>query len=183
MNNWFTSDCHFNHGNIIKYCNRPFKSLEEMNNTIIKNWNERVKPNDTVYHIGDFCFKNSPGGKEGEGGREPAQYWENKLNGKIIHIGGNHDRNNSTKTIIRSMVIKYGGKLMYLVHDPKYFNIKYPINLVGHVHEKWLIKERKRGKCKTILLNVGVDQWDFRPISLSDIQKCIYRFKRYKKGG
>ena len=67
MNYWFTSDPHYGHGNIIKYCKRPFKSVEEMNKTLIKNHNERVKPEDMVFMAGDFCFRNSPGGKEGEG--------------------------------------------------------------------------------------------------------------------
>ena len=66
VNTFFTSDTHFGHANIIKYCNRPFSSLEEMNSTIIRNWNEMVKPEDTVFFLGDFCFKNGPGGKPGE---------------------------------------------------------------------------------------------------------------------
>jgi len=62
MNYWWTSDYHFSHFNIIRYCNRPFKTVEEMNETIIRKHNERVKPKDTVFFLGDFIFK---GGKEG----------------------------------------------------------------------------------------------------------------------
>ena len=72
MNIWFTSDLHLGHGNIIKYCNRPFKDIEHMNRALIDNWNSRVKLNDVVFHVGDFCFKNSPGGKSGEGIRLSA---------------------------------------------------------------------------------------------------------------
>ena len=57
MRFWFTGDSHFNHTNIIKYTDRPFKDIYHMNETIIKNWNERVKDEDTVFHLGDFCFK------------------------------------------------------------------------------------------------------------------------------
>ena len=54
---WFTSDNHFSHRNIIKYCNRPFTDSDEMNNTMIANWNAVVSPDDIVYHLGDFAFE------------------------------------------------------------------------------------------------------------------------------
>ena len=62
MNYWWTSDYHFSHFNIISYCDRPFKTAEEMNKIIIRRHNERVKPDDTVFFLGDFIFK---GGKVG----------------------------------------------------------------------------------------------------------------------
>lgn len=79
MNIWFTSDTHFSHDNIIKYTNRPFKTIEEMNNTLIYNWNKVVKPYDKVYFLGDFCWK------------EP-KYFINRLAGTIEFIKGNHDK-------------------------------------------------------------------------------------------
>lgn len=81
------SDTHFGHNNIIKYCNRPYENAEQMNEDIIKRWNETVGPNDIVIHCGDFCL--------GKGGRnrvaDSAKFYREKLNGKIILILGNHD--------------------------------------------------------------------------------------------
>ena len=140
MKNYFTSDYHLGHANIIKYCDRPFKTVEEMTEKIIKNHNAIVKPKDTVFFIGDFCFRNSPGGKEGEGELNKAEYYINRLNGRFIFIKGNHDRNNSLKTPIERIVIKYGGKRICMVHNPIHEDTNYELNFVGHVHEKWKIR-------------------------------------------
>ena len=58
MNNFFTSDMHFWHKNIFKYCpkTRSGKSVEEMNQRMIENWCSQVTEHDTVYHLGDFSF-------------------------------------------------------------------------------------------------------------------------------
>ena len=56
---WFTADLHLAHKNIINLCNRPFKSVEEMDETIINNWNSVVRENDDVYVVGDFAFRDS----------------------------------------------------------------------------------------------------------------------------
>ncbi len=56
MNIFFTSDTHFGHKDIIDYYKRPYASVEEMDAALEKNWNETVKPNDKVYHLGDFAF-------------------------------------------------------------------------------------------------------------------------------
>ena len=53
---YFIADTHFNHANIIKYCNRTFKNTHEMNEYIIQKWNSVVKKDDTVYHLGDVGF-------------------------------------------------------------------------------------------------------------------------------
>jgi calcineurin-like phosphoesterase family protein len=76
---FFTSDTHFGHKNIIKFSNRPFYSIEEMDEVLIQNWNNVVGKNDTIYHLGDFCFGNS-------------KKYLKRLNGNIIRIKGSHDR-------------------------------------------------------------------------------------------
>lgn len=77
---WFTSDWHFGHKNILNYCKRPFKDLEEMHIALIKLWNDTVKPEDTVYFIGDFSLN-----KKWSRDIVPL------LNGTKYLISGNHD--------------------------------------------------------------------------------------------
>jgi len=79
---YFTSDTHFGHTNIIKYCNRPFKDAGEMDRFIITEWNKIVTPDDTVYHMGDVAFT-SP---------ERLKHILANLNGYKILVLGNHDR-------------------------------------------------------------------------------------------
>ena len=81
---FFTSDTHFYHGNIIRFCNRPFKDVETMNETIISNWNNTVGQDDIVFHLGDFCL----------GGSAEWTRILNRLNGRIYLIMGNHDLKN-----------------------------------------------------------------------------------------
>lgn len=167
---WLTSDLHFGHKNIIKYCKRPFKTLEEMDKRLIKNWNERVKKDDMVIVIGDFCFKNSAGGKEGEGTTKNYKHYSEQLNGNIVFIRGNHDRNNSVKTRIKSLVFEYGGLEYFCTHRPEDRNPYYSINLVGHVHNAW---KNKIAELHCLLINVGVDVNNFRPVSMEEITKEI----------
>lgn len=81
---FFTSDTHFNHANIIRFCNCPFKDVEQMNETLIANWNRVVGMDDTVFHLGDFCL----------GGAAEWTKVLDRLNGKIYLIMGNHDLKN-----------------------------------------------------------------------------------------
>ena len=80
---WLASDTHFFHENILKYCNRPFETVEAMNDALVANWNSVVKPDDHVYHLGDFCFGNV---EKWNWCLEPG-----RLNGHIHLILGNHD--------------------------------------------------------------------------------------------
>jgi calcineurin-like phosphoesterase family protein len=83
MTDFFTSDTHFWHKKILEYCpNRPFENIEEMNQGLIDRWNERVRPEDHVYHLGDFSF----------GKYDKTEEILKQLNGNIHLILGNHDR-------------------------------------------------------------------------------------------
>ena len=149
-----------------------------MNTQLISRWNERVKPGDVVFVLGDFCFKNSKGGKKGEGTITTAKEYEAKLNGKIIFIKGNHDRNNGCKTIIERSVIGYCNRRINLVHKPVHIDPNYKINFVGHVHGKWQIKRIKTQFGYTDAINVGVDVHNFYPVSFEELMKRYYKWKK-----
>ncbi len=80
---WFTSDTHFGHSNVIRYSNRPWVMVNDMDNGLIERWNQCIKPGDTVYHIGDFCLTKRV---------DLIDHWLGQLNGEIRLIRGNHDQ-------------------------------------------------------------------------------------------
>ena len=178
MKTWLTSDLHLGHANIIQYCGRPFRDVREMNERLISNWNARVKPEDLVYHLGDFCFHRGV-----EGQKVSAAEWESRLNGKIVHILGNHDLRNGLRGLTRG-VIKFAGVQIFLVHRPPTLvgDIPNECDMVacGHIHEKWkyilldtagfLLLE---GKENVPAINCGVDVWSFRPV-LADELVALY---------
>lgn len=168
---YFISDTHFNHINIIKYCNRPFKDIQEMNNAIINNWNEIVKNNDVVYHLGDFAL----------GIKEDIYDIASKLKGKIYLVRGNHDNWSSTKyeelgfTILRNPPIKLDEYKLILSHTPildKQIPTGY-INIHGHIHNKRLHECIEKYDSKLYSLdkhiNISCDVIDFKPISIEKI--------------
>ena len=83
MRIFIISDTHFCHKNIIKYSGRPFKTVEEMNDEMIKRWNNKVGKDDLVIHLGDFAL----------GSKDEVGNIKNKLNGNIILLKGSHDHN------------------------------------------------------------------------------------------
>lgn len=178
MQYWATSDFHLQHFNIIRYTNRPFKTLEEMNNAILRNFNERVKKDDIVYFLGDYIFRNSPGGKVGEGEISKAKEWQGKFNGYWIYLKGNHDNNNSLKTLNHRLIVQFGGIYIGMTHKPDDAIIEdeqhyYPLNLVGHVHNNWTTKSIERNGKYSLLLNVGCDVHKFRPINFDEIKSIF----------
>jgi calcineurin-like phosphoesterase family protein len=201
---YFTADNHFDHANIIKYCGRTLfmteedlimynkvknlsreeqrkfmvskESLQNMNLEQIRRWNEVVKKGDTVYQNGDFCLSRSS--ETPDAMKDPFNYYREQLNGNIIFIRGNHDKNNKNKTIIENLVINYGGERIFLTHNPVHANPSYKINLVGHIHTNWKVLALNNN---STMINVGVDVWDFRPITINEILSEYSKFKIKKE--
>lgn len=152
-----------------------------MNEAMIHNWNQRVKPEDVVYHLGDFCWKLKNNNKT-------CNYWESKLNGKIIHIQGNHDNNNGTKTQLIQAHLEFGGKNVLIRHKPIYMSNArilegYDMVLVGHVHKLWRYRTLKKGRKIIPVINLSADVIDFKPLKISEILKMYDKIiKENKKG-
>ena len=189
---WFTADTHFGHDNIIPMCNRPFMTaadrdvwknhkqnkesipsalklrLEQagrlMDETLIKNWNDTVAPDDDVWFLGDFHKSNRS---------SPGDYLR-QLNGRLYLIKGNHDTdqcaNHSKWVFQRSYAeLRTGKDFLIMCHYAmRVWNGSYHgqnIQLHGHSHGKLFPLPMQ--------CDVGVDCWNFRPISLDQIKARI----------
>ena len=153
---WFTSDEHYWHTNIIKYCNRPFSSAEEMNDTLINNFNSRVGKNDTTYHIGDFALTSN----------SKAVDILQKLNGKHILLKGSHDRWMNNTLSPHLMEIKIEGTPIVLCH---YAMRVWPKSHYG----SWHLYGHSHGKLPShgLSYDVGVDNNNFFPVSFDEIKE------------
>ena len=159
--NYFCSDQHLFHKNIIKYCNRPFDSVDHMNEEILRKWNEKITDDDTVYIVGDFAL----------GRKEKAAEWLSQANGKKILIIGNHDRNPKIMKEMGFDEVHYqleittsNNERWLLSHFPLPLDLikSYSRLVHGHHHSG----PRSTGK----RVNVCVDLWDYMPVSEAQIQ-------------
>lgn len=175
---FFTSDTHFFHENIIRFCARPFANIEEMNETLIANWNSVVGPDDIVFHLGDFCY----------GGSAEWSKILNSLNGKIYLIMGNHDMKNLRQgyysrfeDVKQQMVITIDGNTIYLNHYPFLcFSGSYKDTvwqLFGHIHSRGAQSSGLDAPRLQYLYpnqyDVGVDNNNFTPVSYAQVKKII----------
>lgn len=131
---FFTADSHFNHANIIDYCNRPFDNVEQMDEVLINNWNRVVGSDDVVFYLGDFCL----------GGSMVWTKILDRLNGRIYLILGNHDLRNLRRNVacrFESVALQ----MMVELEEQKILLNHYPFlcydgaddgvwQLFGHVH-------------------------------------------------
>lgn len=136
---FFIADTHFGHEKIIKLCNRPFENLQDMQNQLIQKWNNKVSNEDTVYILGDFCFKMS---------KQDAVQILNMLNGKKVLIKGNHDKyvgqrdfDECFEKICDIIQINENKLQMVLCHYPiiDYAGMYYGAKMIyGHIHNKYI---------------------------------------------
>ena len=181
---WFTADTHFGHKNIIRYCQRPFVDVEEMNCTLIDNWNSVVSPDDLVFHLGDFSV----------GGAAEWTSLLNKLNGEIILLLGNHDMNNVNQAFMHrfqcvsmQMLISIGKQRIYLNHYPflcyggAYRNTW---QLFGHVHTSPYRTGLDSSRLDYLFptqYDVGVDNNNYHPVSFEKVSEIIQQQIKNRK--
>lgn len=186
MATWFTADTHFGHERIIELCNRPFKSVEEMNEALVDRWNARVTDQDVVWILGDLAL----------GKIDDSLVYVAMLNGDKRLIPGNHDRvwsgypkkgkpvrPEDTARYKAAGLRVYGGGEPWThrtgwnmchfpdvgdSHDEDRFDAWRPkpprqgeVIVHGHVHNKWLTNGPR--------INVGVDVWGYAPASEEEV--------------
>ena len=178
---FFTSDSHYGHSNIIWMCKRPYTNVEEMNRKLIENWNNVVKPDDLVFHLGDFAF----------GGQPLWRSIREQLNGNIILIKGNHDdRNlkNGCKVLFDGVYdqVKFyiENRCIYLNHYPflcyggSYRSEEDAVfQLFGHVHSGPNSTGLDNDRLKMLFpyqYDVGVDNNNYTPVSWEQIKEIIH---------
>ena len=178
MARFWTSDLHFGHANIIRYCSRPFSDVAQMNAKLIDNWNDVVADSDDVWVLGDFAM----------GAIDQTLAFVSRLRGAKTLVTGNHDRcwsaagNKSARWVETYLDAGFGNVVHGTIpielggapalaghfpyagdsHDDDRFVALRPIDcglplLHGHVHERWRVNGHQ--------VNVGVDVWDYRPVS------------------
>lgn len=175
---FFTSDTHFTHANIIRFCSRPFKNVEEMDETMIANWNRVVGENDIVFHLGDFCM----------GGSAKWTNVLNRLNGKIYLIIGNHDMKNLKQSysdrfekVAMQMYIEVDKQKIYLNHCPFLcYGGAYrdTWQLFGHVHTNKNNTGIDAPRLEMLFpaqYDVGVDNNNFTPVSFEQVKAIIQK--------
>ena len=189
MSRWYTSDHHFGHDNIIRYCGRPFPDADTMDKEMVARWNDLVADSDEVWILGDLVMGGKTQGLAGHVAR---------LKGQKILVPGNHDRcwqGNKDHRWERADYYHIGGihkifdnpephaiagQTAHLNHFPYKLDDRYDLKfaqwrpldsgdwlLHGHIHEKWRQQDRQ--------INVGVDAWHFAPVAEHAIAALIKR--------
>jgi len=188
MGVFFTADTHFGHENVIPYCQRPYSSVDEMDEDLVKKWNETVGERDWIFHLGDFAFMDKL--------RTAAIIA--RLNGLKVLLKGNHDKRTVKFYLDAGFVqvykLPYGASLPFWDTDekgtatvafemshfpfqhamgdyddrdylteraPTQGRLKGTVLVHGHVHDQW--------KLRPNMVNVGVDVWDLKPVSLEEL--------------
>lgn len=164
---WFTSDLHLGHKAAINMCERPFETVEEMNETLIRNFNSCVKKNDKVYILGDIAHRMPVA---------EVNRWIERLNGKKILCKGNHDKRYNAESfegIYDFLEISIHGINVSLMHYPM---MSWPkshyssLHLHGHIHSRgdYNLQQKKEG---ILRYDVGVDANDYYPVSIEQVKE------------
>jgi len=178
---FIVSDTHFCHAQILEYCARPFKSVEEMNEVMIERWNAVVSPSDVVIHMGDVGFR-----------YEKLKDIIDRLNGKKLLIRGNHDwsinkmeslgfqcltqcKNDSYVEVMRN-------RMFHICHRPRDMatipsdnkELAFQVRLVGHEHNnmpifiKW-VRDTSDVARPIMALNLSIEHWGYVPTHIDKV--------------
>ncbi|HJX05272.1 MAG TPA: hypothetical protein VJ461_01020 [Candidatus Nanoarchaeia archaeon] len=169
---YLIGDTHFDHENVIRYCKRPFRTKQEMNQLMLENWNNTVNDDDFVMFMGDMSF-----GRDSR----PADYWLEQLKGQVIFFKGSHDQSKKVH-YNHSMILDIMNQEFLFLHDPKYAPTGWNKWVVhGHLHNNWPTRYALvNGEQKTI--NVSVELINYKPVLLEEIiNKSLARIKYWKE--
>jgi calcineurin-like phosphoesterase family protein len=174
---YLTSDNHFGHKNIIGYCDRPFQTVEQMDEAMIQRWNHNVGKTATIMVVGDFSFYDAVKTKE----------ITQRLNGRKILIRGNHDKAHSDSwflkcgfdSVVESMTIpamvQEDTVEIQHYHD---YESRYGYGVLFHGHAHNFFKAKHYVTFKRVLLNVGVDCWNFTPVHIDFLFETVKRIRQ-----
>jgi len=157
---WFTADTHFGHQNILKICKRPFDTIEEMDRTLIANWNSVVGKNDQVFHLGDFAYRAD---------QRLMRRVFSQLNGQKFLIEGNHDTEHTRQLkwsdVSQIRETSVGGQRIVMCHYAlrSWAGLHHgAVHLYGHSHGSLPGTYHSE--------DVGVDVYGFTPVSWPTIK-------------
>jgi calcineurin-like phosphoesterase family protein len=160
----FTADQHFGHENIIKFCERPFKDVNHMNEVMVERWNNAVEPGQTVFHLGDFAYR---------GGVDFVKRTLARLNGNVILIQGNHDHRRTLdffRAVHDMAEVTVGDQRIIMCHyGMRVWNHSFrgSWHLYGHSHGTLPARQDRKE------LDIGVDCWNFSPVTFWEIEGAM----------
>ena len=182
---FFTSDTHFGHKNILRFCNRLWATVAEHDQSLIDNWNDTVPEDGIVFHLDDFCYKG--------GGFPTIQHLKGLLHGQIVLICGNHDPDTRKRQNLQKLQQLFDGvfdQLEITVEGQRILLNHYPLltwphaygerptwQVFGHIHlrkgitgsDAFIVEQC----CRPTQYEVGVDLNGYRPISYQNLKERI----------
>jgi calcineurin-like phosphoesterase family protein len=161
---WFTADTHFGHANIIKFSKRPFADVKEMDEALIQNWNDLVGPNDVVWHLGDFGYRNN----------RTARGYAAALHGQIHIVWGNHDDKSARLEHQKQPIFASAQDYKYLrLNGEKITLLHYGMRVWRNSHHgAWHLYGHSHGTLPAHhrSFDVGVDAQNYRPVEFDEVK-------------
>lgn len=173
---WFTSDTHLGHLNIIKYSNRPYADVLEMDSAFIASWNARVGYDDDIFHVGDFCYRSA---------KAASSYLE-RLNGRKHLIWGNHDPQEvrdcpgwASSAPMREISVDGQGIVlchygMRVWNGSHHSGDRATLHFYGHSHG------RLPGNDHSVDVGVDYPAWNYAPVRLDEIRRHLRTLPPYQ---